>query len=286
MSAPGTTLVTPELAAEWLARNTHNRRLNSDTVAKYARDMVEGRWVFTGDTITFDTNGSLQDGQHRLAAIVKSGVATQFIVVHGLSPEAIYHVDIGRPRSLADQLSLAGYARATDLGATGRLAWAWQHGHLTSGLLHRTSSRVIHSFIEDLGDAIPNAVRIGKSSYDAGFKLIPPASQSAAVWGLLAAENDEEDVVSFFDDLAKMRLGGAGDPKAALMRRLQAAAQSREKIPRHTYVALLVRTWNAVSLGEKLSILRVQVSERAIGIPSIVRAHTGIRVQIGPEAKL
>ena len=47
-----------------------NRR--RDTVTAYAEDMAAGRWKENGETIKFDSEGRLIDGQHRLAAVVKA----------------------------------------------------------------------------------------------------------------------------------------------------------------------------------------------------------------------
>ena len=47
-------LLTPELAAEWLARNQDNRREKFVKQAAYIRDMREGRWLQTGETFKFE----------------------------------------------------------------------------------------------------------------------------------------------------------------------------------------------------------------------------------------
>ena len=64
----GKTLVTPEMAREWLTHNTHNRPVSRQYVEKYARDMRAGRWHYTNQGIGFDVNGVMTDGQHRLLA--------------------------------------------------------------------------------------------------------------------------------------------------------------------------------------------------------------------------
>lgn len=77
--------VTPEMADELLALNDEkNRRLSRHTVEKYAEDMSSGRWGRTNTNpigVMVDDNGrivSLLDGQHRLAAVVMSGVPAWF----------------------------------------------------------------------------------------------------------------------------------------------------------------------------------------------------------------
>ena len=68
-------LVTPQVAQELLKTQIKNRPLNHFTVKKYANDMANGNWQQCGDTICVDKNGCLTDGQHRLHAIIESGIA-------------------------------------------------------------------------------------------------------------------------------------------------------------------------------------------------------------------
>jgi hypothetical protein len=103
------TAITPELAAAWLEnRNTHNRPLRDYRIAELARDMSAGRWHDTGEPIKFDYNDALLDGQHRLGAIVASGVTIEMLVIWGLQPETQDYMDIGLKRSVADSLRDAG----------------------------------------------------------------------------------------------------------------------------------------------------------------------------------
>lgn len=121
--------VTPRLAEEWLAKNKTrvgrgkaaaigalrtpsgkwgNRRLRDKDVKKYAADMLAGKWKQNGTTISFDTNGNLLDGQHRLRAIVLTGVTVTFPIVTGLHPDTFDTFDTGRARSAADALEMVG----------------------------------------------------------------------------------------------------------------------------------------------------------------------------------
>lgn len=105
--------VTPAKAALWLENNFRNRPLSDDTVRAYARDMVAGQWVATHQGIAFNDRDELIDGQHRLRAIVLSGVTARMMVTFGLPSlidgkemTTMDAVDRGRPRSVADQLKI------------------------------------------------------------------------------------------------------------------------------------------------------------------------------------
>lgn len=99
-------VVTPAMASEWLKRNTRNRHISESYVDSLARDMESGRWMFTHQGIAFDCDGNLLDGQHRLTAIVRSGVPLRMVVTHGMSRNSIAGIDQGNVRSASDVLKL------------------------------------------------------------------------------------------------------------------------------------------------------------------------------------
>lgn len=101
-------LVTPAIAKQWLTKNTSNRRLRKRTVVRYACDMKAGQWLETHQAIAFSEAGVLLDGQHRLAAVIESGVSQRFLVVTGCSHESQLVVDKVLPRGAADSITLEG----------------------------------------------------------------------------------------------------------------------------------------------------------------------------------
>lgn len=88
-----------------LEQNTNNYRTTKEHVVKmYADEMSNGRWMVNGDSIRFDKNGVLIDGQHRLKGVIKSGIAQEFVVVEDLDPECVKTIDIAHKRSIEDYL--------------------------------------------------------------------------------------------------------------------------------------------------------------------------------------
>lgn len=94
--------VTSELATFWLERNTRNRALRQSVVNKYAADMRAGRWMPSPDAVAFDTNNAIIEGQHRLWAVIESGVTVRMLVVFGLAPETINVLGDHLRRNLQD----------------------------------------------------------------------------------------------------------------------------------------------------------------------------------------
>lgn len=71
-------LITPEVATSLLKNNAGNRNLRSTVVDHYADQMKRGEWKPTHQAIAIGAGGNIIDGQHRLSAIVKSGLAYWF----------------------------------------------------------------------------------------------------------------------------------------------------------------------------------------------------------------
>ena len=120
-------IVTPELAAEWLQVNTHNRNLNKSRVDKYADFVKRGQWRAAVADIAFDTNGILQNGQHTLSACVAANKSIVCTVKRGMAVEAQMITDTGRGRSLAGELQLAKMTNATTIAAAVRQFPVWIH---------------------------------------------------------------------------------------------------------------------------------------------------------------
>jgi hypothetical protein len=117
--------ITPAMATSYLEKNVSNRVVRKGTVAADARDMKLGNWVPTHQGIGFNDRGELIDGQHRLCAIVSSGVTIRTLVTRGIPAESgemrtMDAVDRGAVRSVADQLQLQhGYRNAAQVAGCG-----------------------------------------------------------------------------------------------------------------------------------------------------------------------
>lgn len=112
--------VTPEVALEFLARNTNNRQLNPKLTKQYATDMKAGRWQFNGETIKVASDGTLLDGQHRLQAVYESEATVQMLVVTDLPRNAFETIDIGLKRTSGSILALQGHKNTVSLASAAR----------------------------------------------------------------------------------------------------------------------------------------------------------------------
>lgn len=99
-------LITPEVAADMLTRNDGNRPLRPRTWQGYAKDMLAGKWRQTHEAIAVTASGRLINGQHRLTAVVHSGMSQLFWVAVYDSAETAMDlpIDFGARRTISDIL--------------------------------------------------------------------------------------------------------------------------------------------------------------------------------------
>ncbi len=98
--------VTPDMAREWLTKNNFNRPQRPDIVADYVRQIRDGRWRRTHQEIAFTENGMLLDGQHRLFAIVETGIIVSMLVFVNEPLENHLAIDGGKWRTALDVVRL------------------------------------------------------------------------------------------------------------------------------------------------------------------------------------
>lgn len=93
-----------------------------------ARNMVDGFWTLNGETIVFNENGALTEGQHRMLAVIKAdgdrpGIRVPMLVVRGAPLGCRYN--LGKIRRLADQYAIDGGSNGASIMALARIIYEW-----------------------------------------------------------------------------------------------------------------------------------------------------------------
>lgn len=243
--------ISPDMAARWLKKNTRNRRLRPADVTRYSRDMTAGNWHLTGESIKFATDGTLLDGQHRLAAIVKSGATVPMEVHRNISPEAQAVMDTGRKRTASDALSLAGESRSSLLAAAARLGLGVESGMPDPGRYEAS-----HSEIAAYIDANPGL----RYACDFAGQVSRKTDCPPAVVAHTFHEMSKLDTFAAgqFWLAASEKVGlTSGDPVIALTNRFAEARRNRERLSKRIYLSLIYRAWNARRAGKTMRFIRV-----------------------------
>lgn len=242
--------VTPQLAKEWLDRNTHNRNLRERAIAAYARDMKTGNWAENGEAIKFAADGTLLDGQHRLSAIIEADVTIRMLIVTGLQSADQETMDAGRKRSLADALHLRGETNSAILGSILRRTLMWEHGsYRNSGTYTPTNTECLN-FLDEHPEV--------RDSTQVASTLRKPSRLPASVLGLthwLFSRIDAEDAAWFFDKLGSGANLDQYHPVWTLRRRAELADQSTGRVPEDMLLACVIKAWNAYREGQQIKVL-------------------------------
>lgn len=240
--------VDPDRAARWLAEfNTHNRKIRKAHVAALARDMSSSRWSFNGAPIVFGADGSLLDGQHRLSAIVESGMTISLLVVRGVPNEAQHTMDTGSRRTAADAYTLDGRGKnASRATAVARFALILEG----SADGDKVSTAEIFDFLY-MHPLIEACIETTKAQWSSTG--LTPRVFDYCYWRL--AQLDPNDTFLFFRSLCDLTDLPSGSPIAALHRRLvgQVGRSNRRQLEAEAQVALVFKAWNAWRAGRSVS---------------------------------
>ena len=106
----GWIMITPKIAKELLKLNKGNYRPKHDgAVTKYSKDMLAGLWKKNGEAIVISgEDGILRNGQHRLNAIIKSGIPVVMYMIFDADNAVLY--DMQYKRSCVQMLRALGYS--------------------------------------------------------------------------------------------------------------------------------------------------------------------------------
>lgn len=172
-------VVTPKLAEEWLATTELNRTVTAQTVAGYAKEMASGNWKTCLEAIAFNVEGHLSNGQHRLLAVIQSGVPQKMVVAYDVPIDTVF--DRGRKRSTGDSLYMSK-AIDKDLASTEAIALVKRYLSIarhTSNITDSEMSDFINKHSEEIRDTI-RVARKGKNT-----AIAKKAGFEAAVLGAI-----------------------------------------------------------------------------------------------------
>lgn len=257
-----TETITPEKASSYLTQNKKNRNVIQRAVNEYANEMLEGRWMFNGDPIRFDTEGVLLDGQHRLLAAVQAGIDFKAVVVRGLPAASQQVMDTGRKRSFANTLALAGEKDPTSLAAVATIAYLWDQG--ARGVALRTHGNygsyslqipVLMSYFEKNRDEIVGHMSDTRRMQHA----LPTGVRAAGLAHIVLNRIDEDDASAFLNSMITGADLGVKDPIFLLRAKLFAEKRlvnTAHSIPSDYTLALTFKAWNYWRMGQEISLLK------------------------------
>jgi len=253
--------ITPELAAQMLAANINNRPVAQAHVARLANDMKNGKWKLNGDMIRNSKKGRVLDGQHRLHAIIKAGVAIVSWVMWDVPDDVFDTIDVGKRRSTADTLSCLGAKNTSKLAAAISIIEKYNIGKAESAMeFTNTEIQELYAKYPDVGDYLISPQKTAM--------LLPPSILNACYY--LFCKKDYGMAQEFFEKTVNGVGLQEGDPWYVLRQRLVQNSLSKSKLPRAHLMALCIYAWNHARKGNKIKVLKLNVEgNRLVSFPVI-----------------
>ena len=202
-------LVSPDMANKILENNTVNRKAKPSMVAFLAEEMISRRFVYNGESIIISETNKLLDGQHRLLAIVESGISCMLNIEYGVADSAMNTIDTGSARTAGDVLEINGIEHSKNISGAIRLildemGTKPKRPHLTVKGKKVGTIKISHSEILDFYNNNTDKIRAFylycSHLYSSGIKVIPPAHATAYLY-LMSKSNDLDLVKSFIREI-------------------------------------------------------------------------------------
>lgn len=243
----------PELAEQILAtRNLSNRPMKPGKIKDYAADLRAGRWGLTGDTLKFGPDGTLKDGQNRLAAVVRAhGPVLKTHAVFGVEGDLFTRMDIGKNRTPADVFHIAGLHYPAHAAAAVRWLMILTSDNPNNRAAHFTNDDLLAAYRQRFDPvAIEDSVRVG---LEVKKGTGAPVGAVAALHYIFAKEDGQDKATSFFLEWANDQ-GPARGPTRQLQTRLQELGiQTNNRIHESVRNAMITQAYMAYREGKTLT---------------------------------
>jgi len=118
-------ILTPELASQLLLNNTGNRPVNRGYVEGLQRVLLRDEWVFNGEPIIVASTGRVLNGQHRLIAVVETGVSIDTNIVWGADESVFATIDTGKTRTVGNVLAVEKVPNYNNVAAALRMMYCF-----------------------------------------------------------------------------------------------------------------------------------------------------------------
>jgi hypothetical protein len=248
--------ISPEKAERLLLTNRSNRNINDSHVRTIVSSMKRGEFKTTGDSIKISKSGKLLDGQHRLTAIVQTGISLKLNVVRGLEEDSFKYMDIGKGRTASDILHIEGVSNSSKIAAISKFVMNFQKGyyqrlankHDGTGNTKLTNAD-ISDFTRKHIDSLHESCKVGYKA--SKTKLATGTDLSGLHYVLKKISKEEADtfIQSIGDGLNLTK----GSPIHILRERLLSNSQSKRKMLAYEKLAIIIKTWNYYRTNKRVS---------------------------------
>jgi hypothetical protein len=247
-------LITPKKAQELLKLNKRNRTLRPRYVMQLARAIQQGEWQADNPQPIIVNGKQLITGQHRLSAVVETGIAVKMWVARGAPTKVAETIDTGVAINLTDKLKMDGESYAPVLAGVLRQLFQYEREGILGGKLSgriTPSHNELLKVLERWPDARDATHNMARRMTHKDLRNTGSPSLLATAYCVLT-RIDAEDAEEFFESLLTGAELGIGNPILALRRMM---VESRRKPQPRVLGACLVKAWNGWRAGDTIYLL-------------------------------
>jgi hypothetical protein len=278
--------IQPSQASQYLNTVRDNRNVSQKHIRNLTHSLKDNRWMVNGESIKFadddEGNSYLMDGQHRMLAVVQSGIPMTTVVIEGLDPLSFPSIDSGKRRSLADVLSILDFAHPSVLSGGLNILDKYYNGGIgkggstTASLPNETAESLMHRY-PDMTKSAALASRMTSTNPISAaiscalhyvFAHIPAKETQVGVLGVVAAELEQEkDADSFFLKLGR----GLNLTEDCPIRRFREVMlrhkQAKVSCSRYYTLSGVIKAWNHWRKGTQLKRFVHSIDGKASSFP-------------------
>lgn len=248
--------ITPQQAIIMLDNKIEQQRpVRKSWVDSLSNEMSLGAFKLSCDAIVLVKN-RLANGQHRLGAVVQSGLSQEFLIMRTDDEELYKVIDSGVKRRVSDVFS--GITYAVQVSAAANMIVKYNKKYLTPlGSTRDTIARSeIIEFVKENSEELVNIAAFCKSQ-GMNHPILTTTLSSALIF--IAGKSNRQTAEEF---ITKIYSGANPGTAAHIMReRLIQNSLAKSKLPTSYIFGLLIKAFKSHLNGTAPGVLRIGESE-------------------------
>lgn len=242
--------IDPGFAKELLDTMVDNRPLKQKTLDGMVRAMKAGKFPFCADPIRINELGELDDGEHRLRAIVASNTTQPMLIGWGFDPKTRMNYDIGTPRRAGDQVRLGLKVKnGAAMASIANLMLRWERGLVSSNFKPTQSEQ--YDYVEQNLELMQRAFR-----HQANVREGLGSSGSATGASFIRFQKVNPVEAELFMKMLATGIGLSPGRPLYTLRQALITRQQRERWTQTQQVFAYVRCWNGERNQENMTKLQ------------------------------
>lgn len=250
-------VISPKQARLWLEKNTMNRPINEGNLSFLTSEIQRNNFHITGESIKIAEDGTLLDGQHRLMAIVKSGMAVKMFVIQGLPKDSFKYMDTGRTRQASDVLAIEGIKNSSKMAALAKFVMSFSKNKFDN-VYNKHDQKRSKITNADVSDFVNKNHESLLDSYEYGFGHKKKLISGGYIAGLhyIFKKINRAQADAFINDIVVGENLSKSSPAFILREKFITDSRNKRKMSNVEKLALVCKAWNLYRQNKTVVSLR------------------------------